>query len=123
MKDGTWYCFVGERIPQTLDDELKAHAEEWHRALGGLSVEDIKAHVPIIVPPMFHVDKEKLPGICKFDYKAWEDMGSPCLRVEGWIALCRLIALKQPFVLGHLLDLCEMETKKIGDSGEDFVVL
>ena len=62
--DETWYRFLAERLPQVLDDEIKAHLEAFTRAQGLVTAEEIRKSLQISFPQTNPVDRDALPGVC-----------------------------------------------------------
>ena len=98
--EGEWVCFLAERLPDQLDDEIKKVQENWHRAQGQITVEEIKASIPLVFPSTNVINGKVYPGVSKFDFAKWEKDGQPVLSKAGWCALCQTIAKKDPLNLG-----------------------
>ena len=113
---GEWEAILAERLPEELDDEINNVLHEWHAAGQRVSPEEIKNAIPTTLPKCGLTD---IPGVAKFDFKKWEEVGRPTLTCAGWIALCRVIASKDKLNLGHILTLCD-KVEKRGTSSIDF---
>lgn len=42
-KDGKWYCFMADLMPQLLQNEIKKCSRAFRKAQGNLTPEDLKA--------------------------------------------------------------------------------
>ena len=76
--------------------------EEFHRAQGQVTAEDIKSAIPITFPRTGAIDPIRFPGVSKFDATKWEAEGKHYLSKAGWIALTQIIANKDPVNLAAL---------------------
>jgi len=104
LADGQWYSFVASRLPEELDDEIKKVLLTWHQACGRLTADEILNHIPEAFPKTgLSTD---VPGVGKFDLVEWRAKGEPTLTQGGWIALCAVIASKEPMNLAHIISLC-----------------
>ena len=101
---GQWYAFLACRLPQELGDEIKKVPLEWHRACGQLTARDVMDHIPMAVPKTGN--ETGVPGVARFDLAAWRAKGSPTLTHAGWIALCHLIASKEPVNFERIISVC-----------------
>ena len=104
LVEGKWVCFLAERLPEQLDDEIKKVQEAWHRAQGQVTAEEIMAGVPLMYPVTNVINGTEYPGVSKFDFAQWEKDGQPVLSHAGWCALCKVIADKDPLNLQLIFD-------------------
>ena len=63
FSDGKWYCFLAERLPEELDNEIKIVQETFARATGRLTVQDLMDSIKISFPETNPVDPVRLPGV------------------------------------------------------------
>ena len=61
-------------------------------------------HIPMAVPKTGN--ETGVPGVARFDLAAWRAKGSPTLTHAGWIALCHLIASKEPLNFERIISVC-----------------
>ena len=54
-----------------------------------------------------------VPGVAKFDIAAWRAKGSRTLTHAGWIALCHLIASKEPVNFERISSVCKQLQAKL----------
>ena len=108
--NGDWYALLAARLPQELDDDIKKCWHQWHRACSRLTAQDITKAIPMAYPK---TGQTIVPGVSKFDFAEWREHGSPTLTHSGWIALCHLIASKEPVHLKHIISVCEQLLAKL----------
>ena len=101
--NGDWYALLAARLPQELDDEIKKCWHQWHRACSRLTAQDIMKAIPMAYPK---TGQTIVPGVSKFDFAEWREHGSPTLTHAGWIALCHLIASKEPLNFERIISVC-----------------
>ena len=104
---GERHAILAERLPKELDDEIKHVLCEWHRAESRVTVEEIRAAIPCVLPETNLCQDCPVPGIAKFDFKKWRSEGKPTLLAAGWIAICKVIANKDKFNLSRIITLCD----------------
>ena len=103
VDNGDWYALLAARLPQELDDEIKSVRHQWHRACSQLTAQDIMHAIPMAYPK---TGQTIVPGVSKFDFAEWREHGSPTLTHSGWIALCHLIASKEPLNFERIISVC-----------------
>ena len=101
--NGDWYALLAARLPQELDDEIKKCWHQWHRACSRLTAQDIMKAIPMAYPK---TGQTGVPGVSKFDFAEWRVHDSPTLTHARWIALCHLIASKEPVNLERIISVC-----------------
>ena len=101
--NGDWYALLADRPPQELDDEIKRVHHQWHLACSRLTAQDIMKAIPMAYPK---TGQTIVPGVSKFDFAEWREHGSPTLTHSGWIALCHLIASKEPLNFERIISVC-----------------
>ncbi len=107
---GEWVCFLAERLPQLLDDEIKKQLEKWHEQLGHVTAEEMQAAIPIVYPKTnaFSAD---IPGVSRFPFEQWRKDGRFVLGRAGWCALCQIVAAKDPANLGVIFEVADQIAK------------
>ena len=78
---------------------------EWHRACGHLTAQAIMDHIPMAFPKTG--TQTGVPGVAK------GAKGSRTLTHAGWIALCQVIASKEPVNLKQTISVCEQLQAKL----------
>ncbi len=104
--EGTCFCFLAERLPDALDDEIKNVQEAFHIAAGQVTAEEMFSIIPVVYPSTV-IEGIRTPGVSKFDLAAWQMDGAPVLGLAGWTALCLVIAKKDPINLHLISDVAE----------------
>jgi len=117
---GEWKAILADRLPEQLDDQIKGVLHEWHVAAQRITPDDIMSAIPLILPK---ANKTHIPGVSKFDFREWERLGRPTLTQAGWVALCRVIASKDPVNLQHIISLCDTIKVPNGLDPESWPVL
>ena len=100
-----WECLLADRLPENLDDEIKKHLHEWHQASQKITPEEILEAIPLTIPKLNEIEDN--PGIARFDINLWKKLGQPTLTASGWMALCKIIAKKDPVNLQAIITLCD----------------
>ena len=68
-----------------------------------MTAQDIMMAIPMAYPK---TGQTIVPGVSRFDFAEWREHGSPTLTHAGWIALCHLIASKEPVNLERIISVC-----------------
>ena len=107
QSDGDVLVLVAERPPEILDDQMKG--VHFNKALNALTPEEIYNRIPCTLPKK---NQTAIPGVSRFPVEDWKAQGSPTLTQAGWVALCWVVAQKDPQNLENLIDICETSPYK-----------
>ena len=100
------YCFIADRIPKQLDDEIKKFQAEFVRAQWQLTDKEIIGLLPKVYPcDKYLVNGDVMPCIGRFPVDTWIGDQRPVLDAAGWCALSQCIAKKDLKNLGGIFDL------------------
>ena len=108
----TWWSFMADRIPEALDDAIKAHKLAFIEAQKLLTAQEIMDQLPVVFPSTHIVDPKLLPGVSRFPIDDWKAAGEPSLTVSGWAALAMKIASKDLTGLASVFAVAEQIHKK-----------
>ena len=102
------FCFIADRLPEGMGDEIKKAQGSFMKAQAHLSDTEILESLPKVYPCDMHsVDRDTMPGIGKFPVDEWAKDGQHLLYQAGWVALARKIAKCDLENLGDIFDLGE----------------
>ena len=88
--DGQWISFMADRLPEQLDDVIKAHHAAFHLATKMMTPEQLQEAIPMGFPMTHEVDG--VPCVARYPIDMWELNGAPMMTTKGWAKLCMLIA-------------------------------
>ena len=118
QSDGDVLVLVAERPPEILDDDVKKiHFQE---CLASMTADETYERIPCTLPKRNHTG---VPGVSRFPIEEWKAQGSPTLTQAGWVALCWVVAQKDPKNLEHLIDICEKSPHKQDGAPADWTLV
>ena len=118
QSDGDVLVLMAERPPEILIDQMQG--VHFNNALKGLTSQEIYNRIPCTLPKR---PPTSVPGVFRFPVEEWKAQGSPTLTQAGWVALCWVVAQKDPQNLEHLIDICEKSSYKQAGAPADWTLV
>ena len=112
LDDGSWTSFMSDRLPQPLDDAIKAKHAEFYLAAKELSPADLQEIIPMAFPMTHLVDG--FPGVAKYPVDEWEAAGAPVMTSKSWVKLCMRVAKNDLANLQHIMEVAKKLDDKRG---------
>ena len=102
-----WEAFISERIPQVIDDCIKAaNLADLEKAFGKLTPEKVYSCFPVLLPKTNHYVHNGfvLRGIAKYPVDEWMKKERPVMTAQMWVLLVRTIAEQDKVNLGAMFE-------------------
>ena len=109
-KSGEWSSFMSARLPQELDDAIKAKHAAFYLAQKNITADDLLESLPICFPMTHIVDG--FPGVARYPVDEWERSGAPYFSEKSWCKLCMKIAANDLANLQSVMDVAEKVSAK-----------
>ena len=108
-----WEAIAADRVPEILDNAIKAHQYEFYLQFRRMTPEELKEVVPVSLPMTHVMDPDLYPGVSRFPVAEWEARGEPVITTAGWCKLAMKVANKNLKDLSSVFEVAQKELSRL----------